>query len=378
MRVLFALSGLHRVERGAEIAFIQIANNLAAIGDEVTLIGSGRPRPNSAYRFISVPAVRRERFERFPKFPSLRSETAWEDASFIPGLIKAYRPADHDVTITCAYPFTNWALRRPMLGGRRPPHVFVTQNGDWPARSDNAEFRLFGCEGLVCTNPDYQLANKDRYRAALIPNGVDLSRFGPGPPQRERFGLPADVPIVLMVSAMIGSKFVDMGIEAVSRLPGVHLVVAGDGPLRDALYAQANALMPNRFHNFTTTSDQMPALYQSADAFLHLSRDESFGNVFVEALACGIPTVAWDLERTRWITGDTAMLVADGNQPALIDALSAAIVRSGADLGNAAHANQYSWSFITKQYRLFLKDVVDRYQPISASDRPKVRSSTRG
>ena len=378
MRVLFALSGLHRVERGAEIAFTQIARNLAAMGDEVTLIGSGSPRPDSGYRFIEVPVVRRERFERFPRFPAFRTETAWEDASFMPGLMKAYRPADHDITLTCAYPFTNWALRRPTVGGRRPPHVFVTQNGDWPARSDQAEFGFFGCEGLVCTNPDYHSANKDRYHATLIPNGVDLGRFAPGQPQREQFGLPSGVPIVLMVSAMIESKFIDVGIDAVSRLPGVHLVVAGDGPLRDTLHAKAKALMPDRFHTLTTTADRMPALYRSADAFLHLSRDESFGNVFVEAMACGIPTVAWDLERTRWITGDTAMLVADGDRPALIDALSAAIGRGDPDPGITAHADQYSWSSIAKRYRLFLTDVVERHQSFSLRTRSRSDHEQRG
>ena len=47
MRVLFALPGLHKYDRGAEIAFIAIARELAKAGDEVTLIGSGAPRPRA-------------------------------------------------------------------------------------------------------------------------------------------------------------------------------------------------------------------------------------------------------------------------------------------------------------------------------------------
>jgi glycosyltransferase involved in cell wall biosynthesis len=356
---LFALSGLHRVDRGAEIAFLQIASNLQAGGDEVTLIGSGPPRVGAPYRYIQVPAIARERFEKFPSVPALRNETGWEDASFAPGLLRAFKPADYDVTLTCAFPFTNWALRRPVLGGQRPPHVFVTQNGDWPARSDRSEFRLFDADGLVCINPDYHAYNRDRYRSALIPNGVDLARFEPGPGRGDLFGLPSGVPIVLMVSALIESKMVGTGIEAVSRLPGVHLAVAGDGPLRETLKAKAAAMMPGRFHNFTTTPDRMPDLYRSANAFLHLSRDESFGNVFVEAMACGVTTIAWDLERTRWITGETAMLVPDGDERALTETIGSAIEQPLPAEKITARAQQFSWSAIARQYHNFLESVVE-------------------
>ena len=357
MRILFALPGLHSFDRGAEIAFISIAAELAKHDHEVTLIGSGPQRAALSYRYIRAFLVKREIFERFPKFPPLRSETAWEEASFLPGFLKVYRPQDYDVTVTCSYPFLNWALRARKHRGRRPLHVFVTQNGDWPARSDDSEFRLFGCDGLVCTNPDYFADNRERYRAALIPNGVDLNRFKPGQPTPTTFGLPTGEPVVLMVSALIESKNVAIGIEAVSRLPGVHLAVAGDGPLREHLRDLAQRLLPGRFHNFTVPAERMPDLYRSANAFLHLSRVESFGNVFVEAMATGLPTVAWDLPRTRWITGDTALLVPDGDQPGLVIAVAAALDDRAPRPGIAARAERFSWTAIARQYSEFFSAV---------------------
>ena len=42
MRVLFALPGLHKIDRGAEVAFISVANELAKAGCQVTLVGSVR------------------------------------------------------------------------------------------------------------------------------------------------------------------------------------------------------------------------------------------------------------------------------------------------------------------------------------------------
>src|SRR5690242_11077065 len=133
VRILFALAGLHRVDRGAEVAFISIARELARLGNEVTLIGSGPPRPEEPYRYLEVPAVSRTKFEAWPSLPALRNDTSWEEATFVPGLLAKYRPSDFDITATCAFPWTHWALRRPMLGGRTPRHVFITQNGDWPA-----------------------------------------------------------------------------------------------------------------------------------------------------------------------------------------------------------------------------------------------------
>lgn len=363
MKILFALPGLHRIDRGAEISFIAVASELARMGEDVTLMGSGFARAGQPYRFVHVGALNRERFERFPRMPVLRGETAWEELTFVPGLLKAYRPEDYDVTLTCSYPFTNWALRRAGRNGARPPHVFVTQNGDWPAYDQRAEFRFFDCDGLVCINPDYEARNRERYKCALIPNGVDRERFTPGRPEPERFGLDPARPVVLMVSAMIASKNVDLGIEATSRIPEAQLVVAGDGPLRGVLEGHARRLLPGRFHQLRVAPEDMPALYRSADAFLHLSRDESFGNVYVEAMACGTPVVAYDLPRTRWIVGDAAFLCA-GEEPDQLAQTIKQALEAGEDRRQSLvqRSAMYAWPVIGKGYRTFLQEVVTTSQ----------------
>ena len=363
MRVLFALPGLHQNFRGAEVAFISIARELANAGDSVTLIGSGQAQDSTPYRFLHAASLSRKNFERFPKIPALRTEFSYEELSFVPALTRAYRPADYDVTLTCSYPFTNWVLRHPTWSASRPPHVFVTQNGDWPAYSNHAEYRLFGCDGLVCTNPDFYERNKARWRCRIIPNGVDCDRFRPGQSQRDQFGLPGNRPIVLMVSALSPTKRVEVGIEAVSQLPDAHLVVAGDGPLRQSLDELAARLLPGRFTRLSLRSEQMPALYQSADVFLHLSKEESFGNVFVEAMACGSPIVAHDSPRLRWIVGDGEYLV-DTDDPANVAlGLKRAQQAPESDRqGRVENAARFSWSKIGELYREFLTEVVNDAQ----------------
>ena len=359
---MFALAGLHRVYRGAEIAFLAVAEELARSGDDVTLIGSGPDLPDRPYRYLRAGAVPRERFERFPKLPALRVNTAWEELTFAAGLLRQYRPQDYDVTVTCGYPFTNWVLRRPVLNGRRPPHVFVTQNGDWPAQSEKAEFQFFGCEGLVCINPDYFERNRSKYRCALIPNGVDTDRFRPGPRDRTSVGFEPGALIVLMVSAMIPSKNVASAIDAVSMVTEAHLVVAGDGPLRDELRDLADRKMPKRYHQILVEPQRMPDLYRAADVFLHLSKDESFGNVYVEAMACGVPIVAYDLERTRWIVGDSAFLCASDEPADLAAAITLAAAQGPDRREQSVHrASTFRWEEIGRQYRRFLGEVVKEF-----------------
>jgi glycosyltransferase involved in cell wall biosynthesis len=357
MRILFALPGLHRYDRGAEIAFISVAKELAKAGDTVTLIGSGRERPTTSYRYLRAKSVAREAFSSFPSIPLLRNDCAYEEFTFVPGLLDQYRPADYDVTLTCSYPFTNWVLRRPTLRGVRPPHVFVTQNGDWPAYSNQSEYRFFGCEGLICTNPDFYERNRTSWHCRLIPNGVDCERFKPGAAQRELFGLPMGRLIVLMVSALISTKRVEVGIEAVSQIPDAHLVVAGNGPLRPAIKATAAKLLPDRFTLLSVPAEQMPGLYQSANVFLHLSKEEAFGNVFLEAMACGLPVVAQNSARVRWIIGDDQFLIDTADSPAIARAIIAA--------GDAPLAKQqermvkaasFSWPKIGTMYRDFLQE----------------------
>jgi glycosyltransferase involved in cell wall biosynthesis len=361
MRILFAHPGLHWISRGAETAFIALATELCSTGNKVTLIGSGQTSSTVPYRFIHAGCLSREKFESFPFVPGLRDAGAYEDLSFIPALLQRYKPAEYDVTLTCSYPFINWALRRPTWRSRRPPHIFITQNGDWAPFANNSEYRFFGCEGLVCTNPDYYERNRSRWNCRLIPNGIDCDRFRPGPAEREAFGLPANRPIVLMVSALIPSKRVDAGIEVVANLPGWHLVVAGDGPDRRAIDAAAAARLGDRFTRLSIPPERMPALYRSVDVVLHLSTDEAYGNVFAEAMACGTPVVAHESVRTRWIVGDVGFLADTSNFAGVTQQIELAKQVSPArrQAGVERAANN-SWRRVAQMYEEFLHQIVDR------------------
>jgi glycosyltransferase involved in cell wall biosynthesis len=362
MRILFALPGLHRVRRGAEVAFESIAQQIALDGKhEVTLMGSGEEIPQRAYRFKQIPMVSRERFERWPKMPFFRNEFMYEELTFAAGLIMERWRGDTDITVTCGYPYTNWALRSHLSGERTPAHVFVTQNGDWPAYQRRAEYRFFRCDGLVCTNPVYLERNRDRWFSTMIPNGIDPNKFYPGPGDRTMLGLPENCPVVLMVCALEGGKRVLEGMRAVAEVPGAFCVIAGDGPLRNDVERLAADLLPGRFLRTTFPHDVMPALYRSADVFLHTAIRESFGNVYIEALATGVPIVAHDDTVTRWILGDHARLVDTRSPSLLLEALSDALKerKQGAAQRVAFAASRYGWREVARKYSDFFIQVYD-------------------
>ena len=359
MRLLFALPGFHRYERGAEVALLSVASELARTGDDVTVIGSGDATPEDPYRFIHAGSVRRENFEKFPFIPPFRSETVYEEATFAAALAWKYRPADFDAVLTCSFPFTNTVLRRPMIGGTKPLNVFVTQNGEWPAVSNDSEYRFFSCDGLVCTNPDFYENNKAKWNCTTIPNGISLERFKPGPGNREKFGFPQDRKIVLMASALIATKRVMDGMRAVAPMGDTHFVVAGDGPLRDDVKKLAAEILPDRFTQLTVSPNEMPELYRSADVFLHMSLLESFGNVFPEAMACGLPIVGHDTPRLRWIVGENEFLADTENPKQMSQALTVALAAADDPARQVSpRVADFSWARIAAQYREFISDLL--------------------
>src|SRR5207302_1500062 len=127
----------------------------------------------------------------------------------------------------------------------------------------------------------------------------------------------------LMVSALIPSKRVLEGIRAAANVPDLHLMIAGDGELRQEVTALGNQLMPGRFHNGTFPRSRMPDLYRCADVFLHMSQDEPSANAYLEALATGLPVVAHDWEVVRWTMDGLGELVNTSNVPTVTAALQA-------------------------------------------------------
>ncbi len=378
-RVLFALPGLHRINRGAETAFESVARELARLdGFEVTLLGSGEARAEEPYRFLRSPCICRHKLEWIPEIRRLRGHGGYEEITFLPGALWRYQPGAYDVTVACTYPYMNWLLRGRRARGRRPAHLYVTQNGDFPAYCPDKPVKRFHCDGLVCTNPEYFARNCDRWPARLIPNGVDPRRFTPGPRQRALFNLPEDVPVVLMVSALDRTKRVVEGVEAAALVPNVHVVVAGDGALRREVEDTGRRLLGARFQRLTVPRQQMPELYRCADAMLHMSQVEPSANAYIEALATGLPIVTHDRDVTRWTFEDQALLVDTGDPRKVAAALQHALTQNQAEQQQARRAlaqRRFAWSSIARAYADFIGDILAGRAVAAPHEQPQEQSA---
>jgi glycosyltransferase involved in cell wall biosynthesis len=146
---------------------------------------------------------------------------------------------------------------------------------------------------------------------AVIPNGIEMRRFvDAAPMQRGRFGLSANRRMILFAGRLDPQKRPDWLIEQMptvfGRLPNHDLVIAGEGPMRNALGQLAARLgVADRIHFIGWQSD-MPGLLAAADLVVLTSRWEGMPNVVLEAMASARPVVTTDVQGVRELLGDSA------------------------------------------------------------------------
>jgi glycosyltransferase involved in cell wall biosynthesis len=203
-----------------------------------------------------------------------------------------------------------------------------------------------------------------RQNVALVPCGVDTSRFSPDGPAEPR-SVPGRRRIVV-VSRLVERKGIGNVIAALPRVPHAELVVAGGGD-SDALRSDPEAQRLDQLARACGVRDRvelrgrvdrdaMPALLRSADVVACAPWYEPFGLVALEAMACGVPVVATAV-------GGLVDTVIDGVTgvhvpPRDVDALAVALRELLADparraafghAGRARAQRRYDWCTIAQE-----------------------------
>jgi len=133
-------------------------------------------------------------------------------------------------------------------------------------------------------------------RAHYLPNFAPnfASNFAPGLADARPTGpeLPSGAKLVLALGRLHPSKGFDVLIRAVAKLPGVHVLIAGEGPERDALTALARGEgVAGRVHLLGWVQNPS-GLLAACDALACPSRLEPLGNVVLDAWSASRPVVA--------------------------------------------------------------------------------------
>lgn len=198
-----------------------------------------------------------------------------------------------------------------------------------------------------------------RANSRAVYNGIALDEFqSPAPP----YAHPR--PYILGIGRAVPQKGFDVLLDAYARLVQARpdapdLIIAGDGPERASLQAQADALgLAGRAHLIGRADRPTAvALFRGCTLFVLPSRQEPQGIVNLEAMVCGKPVVAANVGGVPEVVldGETGLLVPGEDAPAFARAMEALLAgpdraRALGEAGRARALSRFTWARIADEY----------------------------
>jgi D-inositol-3-phosphate glycosyltransferase len=232
---------------------------------------------------------------------------------------------------------------------------------------------------FIAPNPDeerelHQVLGAPESKICTIPPGIDLDLFHPGDSReaREELGLPEN-PLVLFVGRIDPIKGLDRLLDAFAQLRSMEhgplppkLVIVGgelsqDGPARRlgndlepvAVRAKELGILDDVIFRGAQPQPLLPLYYRAATLCAVPSRYESFGLVAVEAMACGLPIVAFRVGGMKFTVDQcrSGILVKPGNTTLMAEAMHEIItnphLRGTLQVGARQAAIRFSWDSVT-------------------------------
>jgi glycosyltransferase involved in cell wall biosynthesis len=220
---------------------------------------------------------------------------------------------------------------------------------------------ICGADRVICVSEALRQvaihagANPDR--TIVIGNGVDLQKFHrvPQADARRELGLPADAQVLVSVGALVERKGYHRVIECLPavlrRFPNLHyLIVGGAGPEGDfstRLREQvAAAGLKHRVHFLGALHPtRLKVPLSASDIFVLATSYEGWANVFLEAMACGLPIISTKVGGNAQVVNATHLgcLVALGDREALTAAITEALEREWDRERIVAYAQVNTW-----------------------------------
>lgn len=217
----------------------------------------------------------------------------------------------------------------------------------WTGHSWRERRVYYPLDKFVLVRLPHLIAVSEEIRATLIRagarpaavttilNAIDPSLFRrdrtAGAAMRQSLGLPAEAIVIGAVGRLEPQKRFDLLVEMFASVrrtvPSAHLVIAGDGSLREQLVAQIATLGLTDRVILTGHRSDVARLHDAFDLFVQSSDYEGTPNAVLEAMALETPIVATDVGGTRDIARPNleALIVPAGDRPALERAVAEAL-----------------------------------------------------
>ena len=285
-------------------------------------------------------------------------------ACALPPLRRRLARDEHDVVVTSVFPyFPVLSTKLASLGTDTP--LVTTWHEVWGDYWEEYIGRLapFGkfTEHLTARTPQHPTAisgvtagrlaaiGPDRDRIEIIPNGIDVEQIRTAP-------LPDRGYDVLFAGRLIEHKNVHLLLEAFDRVAAdtdVTLGIVGDGPERDVLEAQADALTHAdrvEFLGFLDDYEDVLGHMRAADIFCSPSTREGFGLTFAEAMAADCTVIAANHPDSAAdeVIDDAGFLV-DPTVESLTETLDAALRGDRPSTDPVERAQRYDWDAVADQ-----------------------------
>ena len=316
MKIAIAASGVGHIYRGMEGWCESMATALSVMGVDVTLFRGACPKKNTYD--VCIPCLKRTSnlAKLLSKFNSIGG---WRVGLGSPGQIEAWSYGllllwrlrkDFDLVHIKQGNLANFLRIAQKIKLLRIP--FILSNGQIASSDFIAKFEF------VQFLSNYEKKNMsealgDNKHWFVIPNFVDTDKFSPLSKSecRKKLKLPQDCFTILTVGAIKKyHKRMDYFLEEMSCLKKVvnmpvHFIIAGSTDSgSENLIKKGKKLLGDNLTVFCNVQkDQMPTIYNAVDIFTLCSLQEAFGNVYIEAMSCGLPVIHHCFPVTEWIVG---------------------------------------------------------------------------
>ena len=191
----------------------------------------------------------------------------------------------------------------------------------------------------------------------VVGNGVDTKRFAPQDKTvcRRTLGIQARAHVLVSVGGLVPRKGFQRVIEVLPQIRQhfpdlIFLVVGGtsaEGNNRRELEQQVQALGLDDCVRFLgpRRPDELPAILSAADIFVLATSNEGWANVFLEALACGLPVVTTDVGGNKEVICDDSLgiVVPFGDREALGEAITRSLQRDWDKTRIRHYAEDNAW-----------------------------------
>lgn len=377
MRLLVCNYEYPPVGGGAATAAQNMARYWVQTGHEVVVVTSGYAGlPSSevleGVQVERVPALRRSLYRSNPL------QMAAYMAAALPRCVSLHRRRRFDVCLAFfGIPGGPVALAMQTLFG--VPYAVSLRGGDvpgqqagelscWHRAASPLLRRVWRGASAVVANSAGLAKRAEAFLpevdCRVVPNGVDAEAFVPARELNSNKSY-----TFLCVGRLSQEKGFRPVIRNVSRLNyESSLMVAGDGPLRNALLHLARDCGVADRVAMLGHCDRgdMPGVYANADCLVHFSTDEGMPNVVLEAMACGLPVIASSVAGSEDLVrhGETGILVQPGDEDALGSAMAtlAADPERGKHMGRAGRefcVRLHSWESSAGQWLEILQNAAN-------------------